>query len=249
MPRKGCTRSSYYPHNIHFIWMGATAGGNGKLAIDAARKLAAAIPNEALGTVPILQGFLVVPYWAMVRFGEWDAILADKGPRHDTTFTRGAWRYARAMALTAKDRLGDAERELAELQKLVNDPTLKTQVTFSTNTGIAILRIAPEVVAGEIAARSKDWDSCSAFERAAGTRRGFYRTAEWMRRLVSTGACVLAAGRATSEVCTGDLRRTRDRWALCGLCRLEGAGRTTRQLAEQRFREEWKGRTYFTASR
>ena len=149
----------YYPHNIHFIWMGATATGHGKLALDAARKLAAAIPNEALGTVPILQGFLVVPYWAMVRFGKWDEILADKGPRHDTTFTRGAWRYARAMALTAKGRLREAERELAALKKLVNDPSLKSPVTFSANTGVAILRIAPEVVAGELAARRKNWDT------------------------------------------------------------------------------------------
>ena len=70
-------------------------------------KLANAIPQEALGTVPILQGFLVVPYWAMVRFGEWDDILADKGPRHETPFTRGAWRYARAMALIAN---GSARR-------------------------------------------------------------------------------------------------------------------------------------------
>ena len=63
--------------------------------------------------MPILQGFLVVPYWAMVRFGEWDAILADKGPRHDTPFTRGAWRYARAMAFTAKNRLAKRTTELA----------------------------------------------------------------------------------------------------------------------------------------
>ena len=40
---------------------------------------------------------------------QWDDILADKGPRHDTPFTRGAWRYARAMALIGKDRLDEAE--------------------------------------------------------------------------------------------------------------------------------------------
>ena len=65
----------YYPHNLHFIWMGATASGQRQLAMDSARKLAAAIPAEALGKVPILQGFIVVPYWAMVRFSEWDMIL------------------------------------------------------------------------------------------------------------------------------------------------------------------------------
>ena len=62
------------------------------------------------------------------------------------------------MALTAGDRLDEAERELAELRTLVADPSLKGQTTFSANTGVAILRIAPEVVAGEIAAKRKDWD-------------------------------------------------------------------------------------------
>jgi tetratricopeptide (TPR) repeat protein len=95
----------YYPHNIHFIWMGATASGQRKLAVEAAHKVASSIPQEALKDVPILQGFLVVPYWTMVRFGQWQEVLADTGPRHDTPFMRGAWRYARAMAFTATGRL------------------------------------------------------------------------------------------------------------------------------------------------
>src|SRR5688572_15309789 len=65
---------AYYPHNLHFIWMGAAASGQGALALDSARKLANSVPHEALANVPTLQGFLVVPYWAMVRFGEWDQI-------------------------------------------------------------------------------------------------------------------------------------------------------------------------------
>ena len=62
------------------------------------------------------------------------------------------------MAFLAKDRLDEAERELGELTTLVADPALKGQTTFSSNTGIGILRIAPEVVAGEIAAKRQEWD-------------------------------------------------------------------------------------------
>ena len=69
----------YYPHNLHFIWMGASASGQRQLALDAARKLANQVPQDALASTPILQGFLVVPYWAMVRFERWDDILADRG--------------------------------------------------------------------------------------------------------------------------------------------------------------------------
>jgi tetratricopeptide (TPR) repeat protein len=149
---------AYYPHNLHFIWMGASASGQKTLAIESAKKLAAAVPAEGLAAAPILQGFLVVPYYALVRFGQWDQILADPGPSHSTAFTQGVWRYSRALALLAKDRVADAQRELETLTTLIQDPALKGQTTFSPNTGITILRIAPEVVAGEIAAKRQDWD-------------------------------------------------------------------------------------------
>ena len=126
----------YYPHNLHFIWMGAAASGRGRLAMESAKKLAGSVPDEALSTVPILQGFLVVPYWAMVRFGQWDAILADKGPAFATPFTRGVFSYARAMALIAKDRLPDAEQELARLREFASDPAIKGPTTFSANAGV-----------------------------------------------------------------------------------------------------------------
>ena len=109
--------------------MGATASGQKKLALESADKLANQVPHAALATVPILQGFLVVPYWAMVRFAEWDAILADAGPQHVTPFTRGVWHYARAMAFTAEAIVWTRPtRELATLRSLVDDPAMKKAV-------------------------------------------------------------------------------------------------------------------------
>ena len=158
---------AYYPHNLHFIWMGASANGRKTLAIDSARKLAKSVTAEGLAAAPILQGFLVVPYYALVRFSEWSTILADPGPAHSTPFTQGVWKYARALALVAKNHLDDAERELAVLRALVTDPALAGQTTFSSNSGYAVLRIAPEIVAGEIAAARRQWDRALLhFERA-----------------------------------------------------------------------------------
>lgn len=239
----------YYPHNIHFIWMGATATGQRQIALDAARKVAAAIPDDALSTVPILQGFLVVPYWAMVRFGEWDAILADKGPRHATPFTRGAWRYARAMALIAKGRLAAADAEFARLRTLVSDPSLKAQVTFSTNTGYAVLRIAQEVVAGEIAARRKNWNTALLhLERAVRYEDSliYQEPPDWHAPVrQNLGAVLLAAGRAdeAEAVYWEDLRKNPGTgWSLYGLIQaLKAQGKKDEAaLAEARFQEAWK---------
>jgi tetratricopeptide (TPR) repeat protein len=239
----------YYPHNIHFIWMGATASGQSKVAIDAARKVAAAIPAEALGTVPILQGFLVVPYWAMARFARWDDIMNDKGPRHDTAFTKGVWRFARAMALTATNRLSEAEQELAELNKVVSDPSLKGQTTFSTNSGLAILRIAPEVVAGELAAKRKDWDTAvQHFDRAIRYEDSlvYQEPPDWPAPVrQNLGAVLLEAGRAdeAEAVYWEDLRKNPGNgWSLFGLAQaLKAQGKNDEAaLVQKRFEKAWK---------
>ena len=90
----------YYPHNIHFVWMGATMSGQGAVALAAARKVAAAIPAEALATVPPLQSFLVVPYWAMVQFERVgrDSRRTCSRPRYDL--------HARGVALRARPGAG-----------------------------------------------------------------------------------------------------------------------------------------------
>jgi pimeloyl-ACP methyl ester carboxylesterase len=239
---------AYYPHNLHFIWMGATATGQSKLAMESATKLASAIPNEALGTVPILQGFVVTPYWTMVRFEKWDEILADKGPRHDTPFTRGVWRYARAMALTAKEQMPEAERELEQLRAAVADPSLNAQVTFSNNTGSAILRIAPEVVAGLIAAKRKDWDKATVhLDRAIRYEDGliYQEPHDWHAPVRNTlGNVLLAAGRAdeAEAVFWEDLKKFPENgWSLLGLTNALKAQKKNEEAAliEKRFNKAW----------
>ena len=201
--------------------------------MESAQKLAGVIPQEALATTPILQGFLVVPSYALVRFGEWDRILNEPEPRHQTPFTMGVWRYARAMALAATNQLEAAERELAALRQLVADPALKGQTTFSTNTGYAILRIAPEVVAGEIAARRQHWDSALLhLERAVRYEDGlnFQEPHDWHAPVRQNLAAVLmAAGRPdeAEAVYWEDLRKNPENgWSLFGLARaLEAQGK------------------------
>ena len=238
----------YYPHNLHFIWMGASAIGQEKLALDSAHRVVNAIPKEALGTVPILQGFVVVPYWTMVRFGKWEDILADSGPRHDTAFTRGVWRYARAMAFTAKGQLPEAEKELAELNAQLKDESLKGQTTFSPNNGLAILRIAPDVVAGEIAAKRKDWDKATLhLDRAIRYEDAliYQEPPDWHAPVrQNLGAVLLEAGRPVEAeaVYWEDLKKNPDNvWSLSGLVQAlkaqnknEDAGRIEMRLQKQR---------------
>ena len=240
---------AYYPHNLHFIWMGATATGQGKLALDSAKRLAAAIPHAALKDVPILQGFVVVPYWAMVRFEKWDDILAEPAPHHDTPFTRGAWHYARAMASIGKGQLEAAEQELAQLRKFAADPALDTQTTFSNNTGTAILRIAPEVVAGRLAAARQDWDKATLhLDRAIRYEDAllYQEPHDWHSPVrQDLGNVLLAAGRpAEAEVAFWeDLKRNPENgWSLKGLLAALTAQKKVddARRVEERLRKAWK---------
>jgi tetratricopeptide (TPR) repeat protein len=239
----------YYPHNLHFIWMGATASGQGALALDAARKTANAIPDEALGKLPLLQGFIVVPYWAMVRFERWDEILADKGPRLSTPFTNGAWRYARTLAQLGKDNVAEAEREFAQLQTLLADPSLKEQTTFSTNNGLAILRVASEVAAGEIAAHRKDWDKALLhLERGVRYEDAliYQEPADWHSSVrLNLAAVLLQSGRAdeAEAVYWEDLRNNPGNvWTLFGLLQAQKAQGKQEEaaLTEERFKRASK---------
>jgi predicted Zn-dependent protease len=239
----------YYPHNLHFIWMGATASGQGALALESARKLASKVPEEALSTTPILQGFLVVPYWAMVRFEKWDEILADPGPKFQTAFTRGVWRYTRASAFIAKGQLDEAERELAALNKEMEDPSLKGPTTFSTNSGYAIMRIMPEVVAGELAAKRQDWDKALLhLERAVRYEDllVYQEPHDWHAPVRETlGRVLLAAGRPeeAEAVFWEDLKKnTESGWSLRGLVQaLDAQGKKEEAaLAEARLQKAWK---------
>ncbi len=239
----------YYPHNLHFIWMGATASGQGALALDAARRTAAAIPDDALGKLTLLQGFVVVPYWAMVRFERWDDILADKGPRLATAFTNGAWRYARAMAQIGKDNVAEAERELAQLQTLLADPSLKDQTTFSTNNGVSILRIALEVIAGEIAAQRKDWDKALLhLERGVRYEDAlvYQEPPDWHSSVrLNLASALLRAGRAdeAEAVYWEDLRKNPGNvWTLYGLLQAQNAQgkKDEAALTDERFKRASK---------
>lgn len=246
---QGIYALAYYPHNLHFIWMGATAAGQGKLALDSAKRLASAVPHEALKEVPILQGFLVVPYWAMVRFEKWDDILAAPAPHFDTPFMRGAFTYARALAFVAKGRMDEAEKALAELRTIAADPALEGQITFSSNSGTAMMRIAPEVVAGKIAAARQDWDRATLhLDRAIRYEDAliYQEPHDWHAPVrQDLGNVLLAAGRpAEAEVVFWeDLKRNPENgWSLTGLLQTLKAQKKTDDAAhvEARLRKAWK---------
>ena len=244
---QGLYPMAYYPHNIHFLWWAATMDGQRDLAMESARKVAEKIPDAAVEETPMLAGFRVIPYYAMVRFARWDDLLKEPAPRAKSPFLQGMWRYARGRALVAKGRLAEATRVLRELRTITGDKALDAPM-FSPNTMASVLRIAPESLAAEIAAARKDYDRAIAhLERAVRLEDGLVYTepTEWVYPTRhELGAILLAAGRpAEAEtVYWEDLKRHPENgWALRGLADALQAQKRTDDaaLVQQRFRTAW----------
>ena len=244
---QGLYPMGYYPHNVHFLWFAAAADGQSQVATDAARKVASRVEDAQLSELPMLAGFRVVPYWAHVRFGRWQEMLAEPAPPAASAFLRGAWHYGRGQALVATGDPAGAERELTSLEALMTDKSLE-QPMFSPNTGRAILSVGPAVLAGEIAAARGDYPTAIArLEEAVRLEDGLVYTepAEWHSPpRLALGAILLEAGRpAQAEtVYWDDLKRNRDSgWALFGLLQaLKAQGKDAQAaIVESRFKKAW----------
>lgn len=238
----------YYPHNIHFLWFSATVDGQSKIAIESAKEAANKIDDDTLKAVPLTAIFRVAPYWALARFGHWQEILTQPAPPPINAFLTGSWHYVRGLAFVATKQFQQAEQELAILRKIMMDPLLNHPL-LSKNTTSTILRIAPEVLAGEIAAAYGRFDQAiSHLEKAVRLEDALVYTepSEFHipPRLV-LGAILLESGSPdeAETVYWEDLRRNRNNgWALYGLMQALRAQNKNDEakLIEARFKKAWE---------
>jgi tetratricopeptide (TPR) repeat protein len=159
-PGAGIYTLGYYPHNHDFLAFAAMMAGRRAQSLDAARKVAAGIPQEALRApgMEFLQHRMTRPLQLLVRFERWDDVLREPAPPEDLPHARAMWHYARGRALAAKGRPADAEAELARVRAAAGNPAL-AEVRMEFNAPGPILRVAEAVLAGRIAQARGDHDA------------------------------------------------------------------------------------------
>ncbi len=239
----------YYSHNLHFIAMCSAMVGDYEEARKAADMLAAHV-GPAVKEMPPLEGFMTIPMAVNVRFHKWDAILAMKEPDAAMKAAVGFWHFARGMALAGKGNIAGAEAEykiVSEAERATS-PDQIFQMPINNKTK-DILKIAENVLGGQIALAKKDTASAVAMLRegvAVQDGLKYDEPQDWFFPVrESLGGALLMAGDAKSaeQVFRDDLgRNLRNPRSLFGLHQaLEAQGKDSDAwFVEQEFLKAWK---------
>ncbi|MBP6382509.1 MAG: hypothetical protein KA321_07455, partial [Pseudomonadales bacterium] len=214
----------YMAHNHHMLAYAAMMNGQSRLALETMREMVADIPADFFRANPWADGMMAMPLEVMMRFGQWQAILAEPEFPEYAPFSRALRHYARAVALAATDDMDGARREQAAFQAAraaVPDTT-----TFGNNTATALLDVAERLMGGELLYRAGQVDAGLAMLADAVAHEDRLRYDEppgWIQPVRHPyGAALLQAGRiAQAEaVFREDQRRQPGNgWGLYGLMR------------------------------
>ncbi len=145
----------YRAHDYHFKIYGAMFAGQSAAALDAADRLAAAIP-EALLRVEVppmadwLEAFVAMKLHVLIRFGRWAEIIATPLPADQELYcvTTAMTHYAKGVAYAVTGQIAEAEAERAELTAAAG--RVPSSRTVFNNTTEDILQIAAAMLDGEL---------------------------------------------------------------------------------------------------
>ena len=244
---QGFYPAGYYGHNIHFLWTSSEMMGRRQASIDAARRLTKAVnARELAKQLPQgeLYDFPVVV--SLLRFGQWDAVLAEPSPPEALKLDRAMWLYAHGFAAANTGDRASAQADRARLAEL-------TRADFAAYEAFAIparqmAEIGLALLDGEMARKAGDLKGAVAqFRKAAALEQALpYMEPPYWHQPIShvLGAALLQARqpKAAEAVYRQSLKTYRhDGWALFGLAQaLTAQGRTAEAAAVQTdFQAAW----------
>ena len=141
----------YIAHNRHMLAFAAMMQGESARAEKEVRQMLADIPDSWLAipeNLAMADGFFAAPVEVLVRFGKWDAVLAEPEPVGNRPIARALWREARGVALAAKGNVAEARFEQKKFREAAT--AVPEQARFGNNAGADILKVADALLEGEI---------------------------------------------------------------------------------------------------
>jgi len=237
----------YTAHNYQFLAYSAAMEGRRADAVHAAKQSRKVVSDEMLAMMPGMDWPLSEAYTARLRFGMWDDLLAEPPPDAKLKALTGGYLYARATALAAKGRLEEAQRVLADLERLAAE--LPPDAAAGFNSAKDVFAVAIPIVQARIASAENHSTRAIGLLRQAVANEdklAYDEPSDWffpVRHVL--GAELLKAGKAkeAEAVYRADLKRNpKNGWALYGLTEALRAQKKTAEAAkvEHQFREAWK---------
>ncbi|MCG6657810.1 hypothetical protein HOP52_08590 [Halomonas campisalis] len=153
----------YRCHNYHFKIYGAMFLAQPTPALEAADELVATLPESLLRQMADwFEAFVPMKQHVLIRFGMWEAILAQPLPEDATLYatTLAMMRYARTVALA---NTGDIEEAEVERDRFfaAQAAVPQSRLLFN-NTAEDILKVAEQMMLGELAYHSGHHDAAFA---------------------------------------------------------------------------------------
>ncbi len=142
----------YYPHNWHFLSATAALEGRGARSIEAAFKTAEIIDKNYLHQdgFATTQHYITIPYNVLVKFAQWEKIIALPKPEKNLKYPTAIWHYARGMAYANTGKIEHAKKELEALETLSATEEVQSLKIWEINSGADVTAIAIHVLRGEI---------------------------------------------------------------------------------------------------
>ena len=138
----------YYVHNLHFIAYARSMQGRKADGLKAAETMTAAMAPMAEAMPEMADVFLPIPKMALLRFGEWDAVLKESKPKDSQKVSTAMWRYSRALAHAGRgDRAAAAEeqREFEAARKQI-----PADSSWGQNKTADVLAMASEILRAKL---------------------------------------------------------------------------------------------------
>lgn len=232
------SHKAHAPHALDFVRYANMMQGNYAEASAAAERGVASLAPETVNRAQKR----VVHSWALDKiFGKYDKLLSSQQSHSGTPYLDGMWSYMQGSAHVAKENLGQAEVELANIRTQIKAENVDSN-DASPSTQSHILNLASHALRGEIEEAKGNLDAAIAHYNMAVNLQdtlSYTEPPHWTQSMrLYLGAVLIDAGRAeeAEQIYLEDLQwNQRNGWATFGFYQaLDAQGKTQEAIIIKR---------------
>lgn len=160
----GLYPAMYFNHNIHMLASSQASFGNYAGAMKAAKELETNV-RPLVPAMGMLEMFMPYTIVTMTRFHKWDDMLKYPKPDPKMLITTAHWHAGRGLAFADMGKAAEAEKELASMRE--TGKMIPAEATLFTTPVSVVLKVADDLISGEIAQAKGDRKAAINLLRAA----------------------------------------------------------------------------------